>query len=50
MNGGKTLIAGHLTYPSPQLDVQPCAVNGKQLSEGHRLGMQLTGSALVLFC
>ncbi len=47
---GETLIARHLTYPFPQLDVQPCATDGKSLSEGHRLGMQLAGSALVLYC
>lgn len=45
----ETLIARHLTYPFPQLDVQPCAVDGKCLSEGHRLGMQLAGCALVLY-
>lgn len=47
---GETLIARHLTYPFPQLDVQPCDADGKCLSEGHRLGMQLAGCALVLYC
>ena len=47
---GGTLIACRLTYPFPQLDVQPCAVDGKCLSEGHRLGMQLAGCAPVLYC
>lgn len=49
MSGAKTLIASRLTYPFPQLDVQPCAANGKRLSEGHRLGMQLADSAPVLY-
>lgn len=26
---GETLIARHLTYPFPQLDVQPCAADRK---------------------
>lgn len=47
---GKTLIAGHLTYPFPQLDVQPATVNGKWLSEGRRLDMQSADCALVLCC
>lgn len=45
-----TLIAGHLTYPFPQLDVQPATVNGKWLSEGQRLDMQSADCALVLCC
>lgn len=50
VGGGKTLIAGHLTYPFPQLDVQPATVNGKWLSEGQRLDMQSADCALVLCC
>lgn len=33
----ETLIARCSTYPCPQLDVQPCAVEGKCLSEGHQI-------------